>query len=359
MNYRTSDILAETEVTADITKTINLDLSEIISRLDITFRVDPSVHTMSLPSYKMVTGIEIVDGSNVLYSLDGGQCQALNIYDRKVGSMSHGQHIANLSDFQTYGIDFGKYLWDETLAFDPSHFKNPQLKVSLDVNAIGGTPTDMHLRVRGHLFDAKSVTPSGFIMSKEHFSYIPATSNAYEYVELPQDYPIKRMLVQAYRLDYEPWYVISEVKLDENNEKVIPFDVEVEDYVRRRKGIDPPVEEALICRAGVSAEKYYTTPTSYYTPISLGCYQEKTIYMDPTPRAGGISLKSSGTEGHVFGMIRGELPNHCINFPFGDQMNEADWYDAAALKKARVRLKCGTGNANNVVSVVLQQLRPY
>lgn len=359
MNYRISDILAEKSITANVTETIDLKIADIISRLDITYRCAPSVHTMSAPSHKMVTKIEIVDGSDVLFSLDGGQCQALNIYDRKVGSMSHGQHIASLSDFQTYGIDFGKFLWDNELAFDPDKFKNPQLKVTLDVDAIGGTPTSMYLRVRGHLFDEKVVTPSGFLMSKEHFSYTPATSSAYEYVELPQDYPIKRLLVQGYRLDYEPWYVISEVKLDEDNEKKIPFDVEIEDYVRRRKGIDSPVEEALIVRGGVSAEKYYTTPTSYYTPVSLACYQEKTVFMDPTPRAGGLAIKSSGTEAHVFGIVRGELPNHCINFPFGDQMDSGDWYDTSKLSKARVRLKCGTGNANNTAAIVLQQLRPY
>lgn len=359
MNYRESDILAEKAISADITETIDLDIAAMISRLDVTYRCKPSVENMSAPSHKCVTKIEVVDGSDVLYSLDGGQIQALNIYDRKVPTMGHGQHVSGLTDFQTYGVDFGRYLWDRELAFDPTKFNNPQLKVTLDVDAIGGTPTAMNLRVRGNLFDEKAVTPVGFLMAKEHYSYTPASSDAYEYVELPKDYLIKRMMVQAYKLGYEPWYQITEARLDENNEARIPFDVEIEDYGRRRKGIDPEVEELFVGRATTGGYTYYTTPTDYYAALVANAITAGYVYHSTIPRAGKFTVKSSESSAHVHGIVRGIMPNHCINFPFGDQNDMADWYDTTKLAKARLRLKSGAGYSSSNINVVLQQYRPY
>lgn len=359
MNTRETDILAEKTISADGTETIDLDIADIISRLDITYRYTAATHTMSAPAYKCLSKIEIVDGSDVLFSLEGGQAQALNIYDRGVPTMSHGQHVNSLTEFQTYGIDFGRWLWDEVLAFDATKFSNPQLKVTIDMDAGSAGVTSGYLRVRGNLFDEKKVTPTGFLMSKEHYSYTPASSGAYEYVELPQDYTIKRMMVQPYLTDYEPWYVISEVKLDENNEGKIPFDVEVEDYVRRRKGVDPAVEEALDVRGVTGGYTFYTTPTSYYANVSLPVAQNVTAYLDGVPRAGKLVIKSSSGTCNITGTVRGELPNHCINFPFGDQNAIGDWYDTTKLSKARLRLKSSSGYSGSDVAVVLQQYRPY
>ena len=359
MNYRETDILPEKTISSAGITTIGVDLSQVISRLNLTYRYTQVGYSMSAYPHKCVSKIELVDGSDVLFSLDGGQCQALNIYDRKVSTMSHGQHHPGLSEFQTYGIDFGRYLWDKELAFDPNAFTNPQLKVTINPDASDNAVTSGYLRLRASLFDEKVITPKGFLMSKNHYSYTPSASGVYEYIELPQDYLIKRMLIQPYKLGYESWYVCGEVKIDENNENKIPFDVELEDYIRRRKGVDQPIEELFVGEASGAAEfTFFITPTDYYANVVGETNGTQTISQATIGRGGRVYLTASGACQYM-GIARGNVPNHCVNFPFGDQNDIDDWYDITNLSKVRVRLKSGDGYATSDISLILQQLRPY
>ncbi|KKK87598.1 hypothetical protein LCGC14_2751610, partial [marine sediment metagenome] len=101
------------------------------------------------------TKIELIDGSDVLHSLDGGQNQALCIFDRKCPTMNHGQYINANSQRSLYGIDFGRFLFDKELALDPSRFRNLQLKVSYDSDISDDGVTSGSLEVWADLFDEK------------------------------------------------------------------------------------------------------------------------------------------------------------------------------------------------------------
>jgi len=194
-------------------------------------------------------------------------------------------------------------------------------------------------------------------MAKEHYSYSIGSDGTYEYVELPQDYPIRKMIVKAYASGYEPWYQIEDIRLDLNNEAKIPFDVNVEEYYRTRKGVDPEVEEGFYVQPAAGGADYYITPTDYYAMVIANATNDGYVYADGICKGGKVTVKASSTN-QIRGIACGYLPNHCIHFPFGIEDEPSDWFDPTRVDKARLRLEAGSGGTGTG-AIVLEQLRTY
>lgn len=361
MNYRTTKILAEETLTETGTKVIDINIKEPISRIDIAYRVTKGQNGMDSYCHRDITKIELVDGSDVLHSLNGGQNQALCIYDRKVQSMNKGVYIDANSQKSNYGIDFGRFLYDPLLAFDPTRFRNPQLKITYDVDVSDTAAETAYVEVLGHIFDEKVISPVGFLMAKEHFSYTLA-GTGYEYISLPTDYVLRKLLVQGYLSAFEPWYTLAEARLDEDNEKRIPFDWDLEDYLNIMMGKWTQIQERLQGYvAGGGSLYHFVTPTSYFVQSLLMTTKASyPIFLADSVNRGGRVYVSCGEGASISGWVFGYLPNHCFEFPFGDERDPEDWYDITKLGSLRLRLKGGSGGSSNGTgAVVLQQLRRY
>ena len=357
MNFRRSLLLAEESITAAGTKTIDIKNREPISRITIAWRVTKSKDAMNDHPCQDITKIELVDGSDVLHSLDGGSNQALAIFSRKVPTMNHGQQAAANSNYSTYGIDFGRKLWDRQLAFDPLRFKNPQLKISHNLAVCDTGATAAYLEVWADLFDEGAIAPQGFLSAKEQYKYTTGAAASYEYIDLPTDRLIRQLLLRGYYKGYEPWYSLIEAKLDVNNDSKVLFDMDLEDWHRMCKGIDPVVQEQLWAYIDSDAD-FYVTPTDYYAVvagISLGSY----CTLDTYSRGGKVQLASaSGTNMSGF-MVSGWCPNSCFRIPFGDIMELDDALNPAEARSLRLRLKAGTAATSGSGQVVTEQIRPY
>lgn len=359
MNYRTATILAAKDLGGSGTEPIAIKITDIISRITLKWGPLKGQNGDSAPQWKDITKIELVDGSDVLHSMNGGENQALCIYDRKCPTMNEGCHInANIS-LSTYAIDFGRYLFDPVLALDPKRFNNLVLNVTYNEAVSDTLATAGILEVKAECFDQKMVSPMGFFMAKEHWNAAKPTAG-YEYIQLPTDYPIRKMLLQAYLAAYEPWYQVSEARLDEDNEKRIPFDWDLEQYLNYMIGIWTPVREKFMATI-TQDSPYFVTPTDYWTNLSaIGSNANLYAYITGANHKGGkiILTSSTGAGLEVNGVVSGYLPNHCFEFPFGNPQDMDDWYDVTKVGSLRLRLKAGTG-ASTTTGVVLQQLRRY
>jgi len=359
MKYRVAKILAEESLSAAGTKTIDLNVIEPISRIDLRYQVTKNSISMHKHPAADITKIELVDGSDVLHSLSGYENQALCIYDRRVPTMSHGQALNANSQRSIFGIDFGRFLFDPMFAFLPGKFKNPQLKVTYNSILSDTAATSPLLEVIGHMFDEKAVSPIGFLMSKEIYSATSPASTAFAYVDLPTDYPIRQMLLRGYEDAYEPWQAILEARLDEDNLKRIPFDWDIEQYHQVMKGVWLAVEELLIGSCSGNPNTYYITPTDYWaTVMALASADATGEHFTSIFRGGKGSIYTTASA-QFTGMARGYLPNHCIQFPFGLQQEPDDWYDVTKKGSVKLRIKGGLRGANTEFQVVLQQLRKY
>lgn len=360
MKYRRAEILAGTDLTTAGTKTIPINVDQPISRISIYWQVTASKHGMDSYCHRDMVKIELVDGSDVLHSLDGGQNQALCIYDRKVPTMIHGQFNDGDSLGSVYGIDFGRFLYDPMLALDPTRFRNLQLKITHNESLADTGARANELEVVADVFDEKVISPMGFLMAKEHYSYT-LSGTGYEYIDLPTDHPLRKLLVQGYLSAFEPWYTVAEARLDEDNEKRIPFDWEIERYYRMMKGVWTPVEDAVVGLTTTDGRTYFGTPTDYWASPVLTCRSPAwQITIGSVSRGGSFTVTPDHPSIGWGGVYRGWLPNHCVEFPFGDPKDIEDWYDVTKLGSLRLRLKGGKGGSSNGTgAVVLQQLRRY
>lgn len=361
MNYRKVTIHPRESLSSAGTKTITIRGVDVISRILIKFELYKSKHDMDNHAASDITKIELVDGSDALFSMTGLEAQALNIYDRKCGSMCKGQHMASCYDETWYGLDFGRYLFDPELALDPKQFTNLQLKITYTLTTADTGASAARLEVFADVFDEKVVTPVGFLMSKEYYSYSCGDDGSYEYIDLPTDYPMRKMLVRAYTASYEPHYSIESVRLDEDNLKRTPIDIAVESYVTMMMSEWQEVEEALAVITYTLTERtWYTTPANYFPSVAGVSTGDELISSPPGwPRGGAVTLYSHAGGQNFFGLVRGYCPNHCVEFPFGDPKDMNDWYDVTKIDNLRLRLESGDSGSSGAAAVILQQLRKY
>jgi len=306
-----------------------------------------------------ITKIELLDGSEVLHSLNGGENQALCIYDRKVPTMQHGQHMMGNSQYSVFGIDFGRFLHDPDLAFDPTQFENPQLNITYNSALSDTGVTSGNLEVWAEMFDEKSVSPRGFLSAREIKDFSISAAAVYDYVDMPVDMVIRKILVQGYRSAYEPWYQVMQARLNEDGDKRVVFDWDLEDYHRVMKSQGPAIEEQLIALIGAATKTYYVTPTDYWMTMQGAL---RSTYGDVsfggTNRGGSVAITCASGSGGVNCLAHGYLPNHVFEFPFGDQQDQADWYDVTKLGSLQLRVKTGSGTSGNIRTIV-QQVRTY
>lgn len=359
MNYRTAKLLAETNYDAAATTTIPINVKDLISRIIIAWRVTMAGHGMNSYPHSDISKIELIDGSEVLHSLSGGENQAVCIYDRKAQTMNHGQHVASCSEYSTYGIDFGRFLNDPHFAFDPTKFKNPQLKITHNHAVCDTGASSGNLEVWAQLFDEKTISPVGFLSTRQIKDFTISAAGVYDYIELPTDLPLRALFIQGYKIGVEPWYQVIEARLNEDGEKRIPFDWDLEDYHRVRKGWDHAIQEQMIGQAQQTDLTWYVTPTDYYTiPLFGHIEYDSTVHVEDYAKGGKLTVQSETASTTFLGLVHGWLPNHMFHFPFGDPQDPGDWYDVTKLGSLEMRVKTGTGTSGNIRTSV-QQVRTY
>ena len=361
MNYRDALLLSPVDLGASGTKVIDINVDKPISRLDIKFKTTKASQGMSAGSPANITKLEIVDGSKVLHSLTGYESQALAYYSRPPGVvMDHGQHISTLSEMDLYSIDFGRWLWDEVLAFVPGNFNNPQLKITFDEDVSDTSVTVNECEVWARIFDEKLISPMGFLAAIEHYSYTCGANNSFETITMPEDRPYRQILVRAFQAGYEPWYQIDEARLDEGTLERIPFDyTNLETYYRMMKGIWPMIVQQSALISDTGGLTFYIPPTDYY---SGGVFQglggtTEVYHTAASSRGGKLQITGSGNI-NILGMVFGYLPWHCYQFPMGQKDVIDDWYDPAG-KKPRLRLRASTGGTSGTGQVVIEELYKY
>lgn len=362
MKYRTTEILGRTDLGEAGTKTVDIKLLDPISRIEIGWEILNWSAKMTAQLGSAITKLELVDGSEVLFSLSGLECQALNIYDRKCPSMNG--HFANAGAYMyaAFAIDFGRYLYDPELAFDPKRFRNPQLKITFDEDAFMETTGTNYMEIFAHVFDEMEISPIGFLMSKKHHSYYADNADAYTYIDLPTDHPIRQLLIRGFHSKIAPTTVVDEARLSEDNDKRVIFDLNLERYAKRMSGVWTPVVEFWNEYSGITSQDYdlFFTPTGFGTfatwmPRNTGNY----IYAPSSVLGGYLGWQTSGAS-FCDGMITGFLPNHCYSIPFGLPGEIDSWYDVTKKGSVVLRLLSAEDYGSDTeIGTILQQLRRY
>jgi len=357
MNYRKATILASEDASTAKTKEIDIKLKDIISRIQIKFNATNTDVVPTAVHAKQISKVELVDGSNVLWSLSGQEIEAKMFYDYGVGPSYEREFRNGVDNYLTLDLLFGRKLWDKSLAFDPTKFTNPQLKITHNKALGGSAPDAATLEVYADVFDERPITPVGFIRPKEFHSYTTPASAAYEYIDLPRELIIKRIMLMTSKAD--SWWenLVSNVKIDEDNDKKIPIDIAGGDLVSLVQTRYGEYRELLVNFNRGGAQTEYITPTdSAYFLISalLGSAADWTAITKEC--TGGYQELSGNTTQLFRAMAAGYLPHGCLPIDFGDQQDIDDWYDVTKKGAVRLTLKAA---GEVTLNTIVEQLFKY
>jgi len=356
MNYRLASILPSEAANTAGTKTIDINVADPISRFVIQMKgLNSSDAPVAHPA-KMISKIELVDGSDVLFSLAGWQAQALNFYDE--GKLPHTvlNYLNDVYAIATFNIDFGRFLYDPVLAFDPSKFTNPQLKITHNLAAGGSTPDEALLSVYAHLFDEKAASPTGFLMNKEQYGYTLVAS-AKEHIDLATDYPYRKLILQSMSATLQPWQQFNQIKLSQDNDKKVVINDEKTSDLLKLFRLWPRFTETIYAKTKAGTQVIHCTP-SYERMQSVigvgaaldGCYIADTY--------GGAISVTDGAAASIMMVVNGLVPHSAFCVPFGSQADIEDWFDVSKIGSLKLTLKAG-GSADGTCEVISQQIRSY
>jgi len=363
MNYRISQILSTTTLTDDKTDSYNININDPISRITLSLR---GTNADSVPDghpAKGISKIELVDGSDVLYSLSGEEAQAVDFYDTGITPLNVVSYVSANIWTCLCNINFGRWLWDTDFALDPKRFKNLQLKVTHKVADTAGsstTSTTSSLTIHAFCFDEKKISPRGFLMNKEIYAYTIGASGSYEYIDLPTDYPIRRMMVQALYVGYETHQIVNGIKISEDNDKRVLMDESTSYFLKLMAPEYGAWEEPLVADVTNSAVAHYTAVDYEYRLGHLGTVDsDENVQLNAYPLGGRLYIiGQTGSIEAVF-TVSGFAPHGCIPIWCGDQDDPADWYDVRRVGSLVARLKAGSLGGTATARFCVQQYRTY
>src|SRR4030042_2741422 len=203
MNYRLAVLLSHESIATAGTKTIDVTLKDKISRINIQVKATNNGSAPTAHPAAILSKIEVVNGSDVLFGLSGKELLALQFFSTKRTPFCIHSYLDDVMNITAYEIYFGRFLYDPLLALDPAKFTNLQLKITHNLAAGGSVPDAATLEVTADIFDEKAITPVGFLMAKENASSTLSAS-ANEYIDLPVDYAMRQLLIMSHANDKMP-----------------------------------------------------------------------------------------------------------------------------------------------------------
>jgi hypothetical protein len=362
MNYRLATLLDRESHTSDITKIIDLTLVDKVSQIQIVH--EPTNGASGTPTAhpaRCVTKIELVDGSDVIFSLSGVEAQAVDFYHHKRLALNHVIFLPTMNSEMVFNLNFGRFLYDPLLAFDPSKFRNPQLKITLDINAGGVNVAGGYLSAFAHIFDEKSVDPVGFLMHKEIKDYALAAS-AHEYTDLPVDFAYRKLFARIQKYGTGADYCFDTVKLSEDNDKRIPLNHTINQILKTLVGQSPQVQEWILVEGSEVSKNGYCTMTYWPTFQATMWEAVASAWGVAVLEGDGGRFKVDMATAHGNTQLHGLgwCPHGVIEIPFGRQDELEDWYDVTKVKNLRLDIKAASGmSSSESCQVFMQQLRKY
>jgi hypothetical protein len=362
MNYRLAILQARRAISADITDTIDIDVKDPISQIIVTYETvnGNQAYGDGHPA-RCVTAIELLDGSDVLFSLSGVEAQAADYYHNKREPANVTLYTNGMNSEQIFNLNFGRHLYDPILAFDPTKFDNPQLKISIDRNAGGSLSTSGYLTVMAHLFDEKAVTPTGFLMHKEVKAFTLADAS-HEYTDLPTDHPYRKLFIRAQRYGTGPEYQIDNAKLSEDTDKRQVFNASMFQLLRALASQTPPYREWIIGPGTTTANYFYCAPCYWPAFAGAGWRATTTPYGLCFYEGDGGRFKQvqEGAGPNWQAHVEGWAPHGVLEVPFGLQDTPEDWYNVKGIGNLKLDILGGEDvGTGQTCEVFLQQHRAY
>lgn len=366
MKYRDHYFKREATVNNSDTVIIDINLKDPVSQISIEYEAtNGSTSCVDHEIHDDISSIELVDGSQVLWSLDMQQARALNFFELK--QLPHELADETLSEKQEEKcyINFGRFLNDPEYYLDPTKYANLQLRLThtLTIDATAGFATGTgKVTVMARVLEEGAKAYKGFLSAREKVSYTSGTSGDKE-IQLPTDNPYRLMLLQARKTLLNHVEVISQYKLSVDADNYVPFSLYTEDIVdqnrsqfglvtQHKKLFSADDGTALLDIYNIADCLVWTTEDDHIATLEkLDAEQiSNSLYDFTTPGTGALQTTAKA----VYVKATGLEPYGCVCIPFGCLDEPSDWFRSQDYGDIRLY---ATQVAVGACSVILQQLK--
>lgn len=347
-------------------KTIDINVNEPISFLEFLWKnTNGATNNQANHLHDLVSKIELVDGSDVLYSLPMVQMQALNFFEMGKTPLMNLTEWANDGAREAAYMNFGRHPYDRELAFVPSRFANPQIKVTWDFTGTTACGATGYVSGSGSLTILAHIVPGvaasrGFLMAKELYSFTSAASGD-ERIDLPQDYPYRLLTVRSLEDGNDFRENISNLKLSLDQDRLILFDIEafrLQELNRDMFGkhsvgtkLDRAHGDTVIIHTDELDTLQLMSDQSPNVPYASWGWSSN--FLLGLYNVGTGAAHTSDDEIRCF--EEGYTFHDTVAWNFGDMKEINEWFDPTAYRSIRAILSQAQSGA--AVSVCLQQLR--
>jgi hypothetical protein len=359
MNYREVELLAPESITTTGVRTIDLGTDQPVSRLDVMWRKTNTNHTALAHPAKIIERIDVVDGSDVLFSMNGSDAQAMGFFTsgHQPGSMLN--YAGGQWSMMIASIYFGRKMWDELYALDPKKHNNIQIKIAHNIINGGATGTVGDLSIYAHVFNDKIITPKGFVQCREIYSFLPV-ANAWTYIDMPQDYPIRGLMFGANEAEQGPEYNVVRFKVSENGGKNILAESTMERYLLVQSGNLEPWNEKLICEPLAAATDFHTYVTPHWERTPVMESEGAGLATAHWTSAGClVHMQCAGGAPVLEGIVQGFAPFGQTWIPFAGVEEDGGW-ETVGKGNSRIDLQADAScDVDEFIRVAVNQLRRY
>jgi len=348
-------------------KTVNINVRDPITALWLEMRcANGALYNHYYPLHRCVTDIEVIDGSDVLYSLDGYQAWAVSCAD--LGFAPHQKFSALAADPQTVAVPlmFGRGLGDPSYALDCTQFRNPQLRVKWDLattRAVGTTgfaDGGLTMTVIAETMEG-GPAPTNLLMRKEHYTWTSAVGT--EYIDLPTNAAYRGLMYRSYLASYHPFGIVSDIKLTCDAGKYIPIDLAVEDMLFLQMLRQPKLSYRISDHLK-NGDTFYSYLTEMEDVAMIGEGGEPEVVVGYQNYEYGnqtVAVYNAGSASTQYRNIGAKVSGFCpfgyIYIPFGDPLDPSDWFPAESFGSIRFEAKGAV--ASGACNLVLVQDRAY
>lgn len=348
--------------------TKDLNLTEPISALELEIECTNGA-TSNKGNFisDIITKIEVVDGSEILESLNMSQLEAMQFY--KTGRMPVMFPSEWGGGLQRHNVMlmFGRYIWDREYAFNCKSFNNPQLKVTINKAAIRAADVDgfaagdnIKITTLAKVFEDVGA-PGQFLMAKQIENFTGGSSGE-KRVSLPKDYTYRMILCRFWRQAYDLDELITEIKMTCDTDKFIPFN-------RKTKQLDAEafalfglgrIKHDVLVKNAAHVRLVFNKE-----PLVQGHFNEAAItdflnvnapwsndwYIFVYDKAGAQDT----SDRQYTAMAEGHAPHATLPIVFGRPNMPEDWFDPTTYKEIELVLTQAVGTS--VCEIAAEQVR--
>jgi len=360
---RIATIFPPEDIGASGTKVIDIKLKDIVSRIDILWKITNVTVSVMLDAVSAcLSKIELVDGSETLGSITGAELQGINFYDRL--KMPHHEISLTQGGFFEAGfsLDFGRFLWDPRFAFDPTRFKNPQLKITWNQATCNASADVNEMAVYAHAFGDEGVTPEAMLINREIQQYAMAASS-HKYPDLPTDRVIRKIILRPYSTAHDPIALIDTLKLSVDNDKHVPKEIPAVDLDRMLASLYPRIHEMYTLDDAITAKTIYSA-LSKDQHIGIQYDEEPVtaagVFALPAWTGAKCTLAASVAIKAQKALVSGRMPGNCFPLDFGIPGDTETWLQAQEMGSLMLDILASSdADSGDTMYVVVQQVRPY